>query len=114
MSSRPKWWVEKENLERNMVVVGVSPEVELVSGGELTEEAKALIEEIKLELGVEEFFAGVYTPTTPGKLYFQYPTQKIMRVGEYVRINIPATILKTNRDYVTIKKNPDGTVLIIP
>ncbi len=109
-----KWRIERESLERNIVVVAVSPQIQLEHNGELTSEALGVIATIKRELGVEEYFAGVYDPRTPGKLYFQYPTQKIMRVGDVVRVNIPANMLRTTRDYVTIKKNPDGTILIVP
>ncbi|MEM0120617.1 MAG: hypothetical protein QW514_01590 [Thermoprotei archaeon] len=114
MSYSAKWWVEKESVDRNLVVVGVNLPPPLELNGELTQNTRAVVEEVKSELGVEEYFAGVYNPETPHKLYFQYPTQKIVRVGDVVRVNIPARLLKTTKDYVTIKKNPDGTVLIIP
>jgi hypothetical protein len=114
VSSSAKWWVEKESIDRNLVVVGVSPAIVLEDKGGLTPEGISIVDEVKALLGVEEYFAGVYNPQTPRTLYFQYPTQKIMRVGEMVRVNIPANLLKTTKDYVTIKKNPDGSVVIIP
>jgi hypothetical protein len=109
-----EWWVEREFVDRNLVVVRVNDEIQLYQNGALTQDAFRLINEIKEKLFVEEFYAGVFDPNFPNELHFQYPTQKITKSGNYVRISIPARMLSTRRDFVTIKRNEDGTILIIP
>jgi hypothetical protein len=113
-SDKKTWWVDREYLDRNLVVVKVDDSVRLFEKDSPTEEASRIIHEVKSSLFVEDFFAGVYNPKNPNELYFQYPTQKILKTGSVVRIAVPASMLHTKRDFVTIKRNIDGTVLIIP
>ncbi|MEM3671368.1 MAG: hypothetical protein QW767_06470 [Thermoprotei archaeon] len=108
------WTVKAEYLDRNLVIVEVSESVPLSTGTGLTSEGERIVADVRARLLVEPYYAGVYSAKRPHELLFQYPTEKIMRVGPVVRINIPASMLQTRRDFVTLKKNPDGTVLVIP
>jgi|GEM_PF-994177 hypothetical protein len=115
MSSNKKtWWIDREYLDRNLVVIKVDEAVKLFEKDAPTEEANKIIREVKSSLFVEDFFAGVFDAKNPNELYFQYPTQKIIKTGPVVRIAIPASMLHTKKDFVTIKRNMDGTILIVP
>ena len=88
--------------------------VAIVENGGLSVQGKQIIQEIQDKLAVEPFYAGVVDPIHPNTLLFQYHTEKIMKVGSVIRINVPASMLQTRRDFVTLKRNPDGSVLIYP
>lgn len=112
--SHAEWWVEREYLDRNLVVVKVAQGIILWHEGSLTEAALRLIREIKSSLFVEEHFGGVFDPDVRDELHFQYPTEKILKSGNYYRVAIPAGMIRTKRDFVTIKRNEDGSITIFP
>ncbi len=112
--SQRVWWIEREFLDRNLVVIGVQPSVKILEGTQLTDAGLKVAADIRNSLFVEDYFGGLVDPNRPHELHFQYPTQKVIVSGSVVRVAIPAGMLKSRRDYVTIKKNEDGTILIVP
>jgi hypothetical protein len=111
---RSEWWIEQEYLDRNLVVVKVAHDINLWHEGSLTDVAQHLIREIKSKLFVEEHFGGVFDPDVRDELHFQYPTEKVLKSGNYYRVSIPANMLRTKRDFVTIRRNEDGSITIFP